>query len=112
MQRKLAVLIFYSVTRVGTALKTNDKIGVSRKHIGNFTLALVAPVCAYNSLNHNTYTPFFNKFAITHKVITFYYTTVHFIFQVFCVTFPQYVERRAAKLQIFVFLRGFLSGGI
>ena len=61
MESKFTVFVFYSMTGVCSALKANDDIRVTGKHICDFTLALVSPVSAYNSFYHNLCTPFLIK---------------------------------------------------
>ncbi len=53
MQCKSAVVVDDGMTGIGAALKADDNIGGLRQHIGDFALALVAPVCAYDCFYHN-----------------------------------------------------------
>ena len=52
MQRKAAVIIDDRVPCVRTALKADDDIRFAGKQVGDFPLALVAPVGADNRFNH------------------------------------------------------------
>ena len=52
MKCKSSVFINNCVARIGTALKANNDISFGSKHIGNFTLALIAPVGAYDRFDH------------------------------------------------------------
>ena len=58
MERKAAIVIDNGMTGVRTALKTNHNIGFRREHIGNLTLALVAPVRTDNRAYHGRFNPF------------------------------------------------------
>ena len=52
MQCKSAVFVYNGVPCICTALKTNNYVCFTRKHIRNFTFALVAPVGADNCFYH------------------------------------------------------------
>ena len=58
MEGKAAIIIDDGMTGVRTALKTNHNIGFRREHIGNLTLALVAPVRTDNRAYHGRFNPF------------------------------------------------------
>ena len=58
MERKAAIIVDDGMTGVRTALKANHNIGFRRKHIGNLTLALVAPVRTDNRAYHGRFNPF------------------------------------------------------
>ena len=49
-----AELVDDGVSGVAAALKADDDIRLSRQHIGDFALALVAPVGAYDRSYHGT----------------------------------------------------------
>ena len=55
MKRKFSVIVHNRVTCVRAALKTDNYIRVLCEHIGDFTLALVAPVGSYNCSYHNKF---------------------------------------------------------
>ncbi|MPN34781.1 hypothetical protein SDC9_182275 [bioreactor metagenome] len=55
MQRKFPIITDDGVSRVGAALKTDDHIGFLRKQVGNFALAFVAPIGAYDCFHHNRF---------------------------------------------------------
>ena len=57
MKRKFSVIVDDSMSGVGSALKANDHIRLSGKHIGNFSLSLIAPVCADDCSDHNYFPP-------------------------------------------------------
>ena len=52
MQGETAVIVDDGVVSVAAALKTDDHIRLRGQHIGDFSLALVAPVGAYDCLYH------------------------------------------------------------
>ena len=52
MQSKSAVFVNDSVSCIGTALKANNNVALFGKHIGDFTLAFVAPVSTYYCSYH------------------------------------------------------------
>lgn len=52
MERELAVVVDYRMSRIGAALETHDHIRLSSEHIGNFTFTLVAPVGTHNCSDH------------------------------------------------------------
>ena len=52
VQRKTAVVVDDRVPCVRTALKTDDDIRFAGKQIGNFPLALIAPICTDNRFHH------------------------------------------------------------
>ncbi len=52
MQRELAIFIDNGVACVGTALKADNHIALLSKKIGHLAFAFVAPVSAYDGMNH------------------------------------------------------------
>ena len=52
MQGKPAIAVDNGVAGVGASLKADDDIGLFGQQIGDFALALVAPVGAYNCFYH------------------------------------------------------------
>ena len=52
VQRELTIIIHDRVTRVRSALKTDDDIRLRGEHICDLALSLIAPVCTNNCLNH------------------------------------------------------------
>jgi len=54
VQGKFPVLIDDGVPGVAAALEPHYNVGILGQHIGNLSLALVAPAGAYNRFNHNT----------------------------------------------------------
>jgi len=57
MQCEFTVIVNNSMTGVAATLKTDDNVGTSSFHIGNFTFALVAPICADNCFNNRELSP-------------------------------------------------------
>ena len=55
VERKLAVVTDDGVPGVGPALKADDHIGRLGQEIGDLPLALVAPVCANDCFDHNSF---------------------------------------------------------
>ena len=52
MQGEAALVIDDGVTGIAAALEANDHVRVGCQHVGDFTLALIAPVGAYDCFNH------------------------------------------------------------
>ena len=55
MQCEAAKIIDNGMPRIGPALKADDHIGLLGQHIGDFALALIAPVGAYDCFYHSCY---------------------------------------------------------
>ena len=53
VQREAAIVVDDGVTRVCTALETDDNVGMFRHHVSDFTLAFVAPVGANDRFYHS-----------------------------------------------------------
>ena len=58
MKREFSIIIDNSMTGVCSALKTNYYVAVVREDVGDFSLALVAPVRAYYCFNHKILSPY------------------------------------------------------
>ena len=54
MQCELSVIADDGMACVGAALEADDHIGLLSEQVGDFALALVAPVCAYNCFDHSS----------------------------------------------------------
>ena len=52
MKRKLSIVVYYGMSRIGTSLKTYHDIRFLRHHVGNFTLTFVSPVRTYDCFDH------------------------------------------------------------
>ena len=58
MERKASVLVDDSMSRIGAALKTDDDVRLTGKHIRDLSFSLVAPVGADDRTHHKKH-PFF-----------------------------------------------------
>ena len=52
MQCELAVIVDDGMARIGSSLKSYNDVRLLGEHIGNLSLALIAPVSAYYCFNH------------------------------------------------------------
>ena len=70
VKSKFSVIVDYCMSCVCTALKTNYDVAVVCENIGNFTLALVAPVGTYNCFYHFTKLLFADSRSAVNKIYT------------------------------------------
>ncbi len=54
VQRETAVIVDDGVAGVGTALETDDDVGLGGEHVGDLTFSFVAPVAAYDCFYHGS----------------------------------------------------------
>ena len=52
VQRETTVIVDDGVAGVGTALETDDDVGLGGEHVGDLTFSFVAPVTAYDCFYH------------------------------------------------------------
>ena len=70
VKSKFSVIVDNCMSCVCTALKTNYDVAVVCENIGNFTLALVAPVGTYNCFYHFTKLLFTDAWSAINKIYT------------------------------------------
>lgn len=54
VERELAEVVDDGVAGVGPALEADDDVGLRGEHVGELAFAFVAPVCAYDCLDHGS----------------------------------------------------------